>query len=158
MINEQNHPSTTAMNYTNSTTSIPYYTYSHAMSPYENIETPLLSLLLLLTPILMYVTRATYLHLRLPPGPIGYPIVGVLPLLRIRPHLVVQAWWRLYGDVCSMRMGQRRVVILNSVEAMKHCFVNKAELFSARPDNFFKKLAKNKGLWVKSQWFRGLLI
>lgn len=92
-----------------------------------------------------YITDTAYTLSKLPPGPWGYPVLGVLPLLRHKPHLVVQKWWLKYGDLCCMRMGQRRVVILNSVEAMKQCFVNNADLFSARPNNFFKKMARNKG-------------
>ena len=45
----------------------------------------------------------------LPPGPRGVPILGVLPYLRKRPHLTVQRWWRMYGDVYSMYMGCRLV-------------------------------------------------
>ena len=104
------------------------------------------------TLFIAYVIRCTFVAYRLPPGPRGYPIVGALPFLRKSPHLVVQRWWRQYGDICCLRMGSRLVVILNSVEMMKECFINQAEVFGARPNNFFKKLANNKG-FLFTQFF-----
>jgi cytochrome P450 len=62
------------------------------------------------------------------------------------PHLVVQEWWKQYGDVFSVYMGNRLVVVVNGLETMKECFIKQAELFNGRPDSYFKRITKGKGL------------
>ena len=81
----------------------------------------------------------------LPPGPSGLPILGVIPLMGKRPYLTIQKWWGMYGDVYSMYMGSRLVIVLNGIEIMKECLVKQGDKFSARPWNYFKKLTKNTG-------------
>ena len=81
----------------------------------------------------------------LPPGPRGVPVFGVLPLMGSKPHITVQRWWQQYGDVMSVYMGSRLVLIVSGVEAMKECFVRQADTFSGRPDNYFKRFTKGKG-------------
>ena len=83
--------------------------------------------------------------LRLPPGPWGVPFLGVLPFLGKKRHITIQKWWEKYGNVYSMYMGSRLVIVINGLEAMKECFVKQADVFSARPDNYFKRLTQNTG-------------
>ncbi len=83
----------------------------------------------------------------LPPGPRGIPILGVLPFLGKKPYLTIQRWWRQYGDVYSMYMGSRLVVVLNGIDVMRECFVKKGDSFLGRPWNYFKKLTGNTGEW-----------
>ena len=84
-------------------------------------------------------------NVKLPPGPWGVPILGVLPLMGKKRHVTVQQWWEKYGDVYSAYFGSRLVVVINGIEAMKECFVKQADTFSGRPMNYFKKLTRNTG-------------
>ncbi len=81
----------------------------------------------------------------LPPGPRGVPVMGVIPFMGKKPYLQIQAWWRQYGDVYSMYMGSRLVMVVNGIEAMKECFIRQGDNFSGRPWNYFKKLTRNRG-------------
>ncbi|XP_033742771.1 cytochrome P450 2C37-like [Pecten maximus] len=69
-----------------------------------------------------------------PPGPTGYPLVGNFPLLMSgnRPKLFDQLR-RKYGDVFSLQLGSRRMVVINGYEALKEAFVKQADVFSERP-------------------------
>ena len=57
--------------------------------------------------ILIQMAARTLKDRTLPPGPYGFPVVGVLPYLRNKPYLTIQTWWQRYGDVFSLYMGQR---------------------------------------------------
>jgi hypothetical protein len=115
-------------------------------------SSPLMSYILLLLVIvsglLVLVFSNRKLTAPLPPGPWGLPVVGVLPLMGSRPYLTVQRWWDQYGDVVSVYMGSRLVLIVNGVETMKECFIRQADVFSGRPDNYFKRVTKGKGKCV----------
>ena len=84
--------------------------------------------------------------INLPPGPRGLPVLGALPRLGRKPYLTIQRWWETYGDVYSLYLGSRLVVIINGVDAMRECFVKQGDTFGARPWNYFKKLTNNKGM------------
>lgn len=81
-----------------------------------------------------------------PPGPWGVPLLGVLPYLGDKPYVVLQQWWRKYGDIYSARFGSRLVIVINGVDLMKECFVRQGDTFTGRPWNYFKKITKNTGL------------
>lgn len=109
---------------------------------------PLSGLSLFMVFILIVLSTAIFIRRTsrpLPPGPRGFPLVGVLPLMGKQPHITVQKWWAEYGDLVSVYMGSRLVLIVNGVDAMKECFVRQADIFSGRPDNHFKRVTKGKG-------------
>lgn len=84
-------------------------------------------------------------HMKLPPGPRGMPFLGVLPLMGKKRHATIQKWWEQYGDVFSMYMGSKLVIVINGLEAYKESFVKQADTFSGRPNNYFKKITDNSG-------------
>ena len=88
----------------------------------------------------------------LPPGPLGLPLLGVIPFLGNKSYLTIQKWWGQYGDVYSIYMGSRLVVVLNGIEVMKECLVRQGDDFSARPWNYFKKLTRNTGKQINVSW------
>ncbi len=72
---------------------------------------------------------------KLPPGPVGLPILGYLPFLDVF-HLG-HAFSKIadkFGDVFSLRCGTQLAVVLNSEDAVRSAF-NMPEM-TARPDTF----------------------
>ncbi|XP_023931748.1 cytochrome P450 2J6-like, partial [Lingula anatina] len=69
----------------------------------------------------------------LPPGPWGFPVVGVLPFLGTDPHLVMVGWAKKYGDIFSVRLGTKTTVVLTGYEAIRDVFQRKGALTSGRP-------------------------
>lgn len=67
-------------------------------------------------------------------GPIGFPVIGHLPLLTARPHLKFLAWAKTYGPVFQIRMGSRRAVVVNGFEATRQALHVQSGDFAARPD------------------------
>lgn len=69
----------------------------------------------------------------LPPGPWGLPVVGNIFLFGFSPHRNVTKLAKQYGDVFSMKLGSRQVVILNTVDSVKEALVHRGSDFSGRP-------------------------
>jgi len=72
---------------------------------------------------------------KLPPGPVGVPVLGYLPFLDV-DHLgkSFKSLGKKFGDVFSLRVGTEMAVVLNSYEAIKRAFAQ--EELTARPDTF----------------------
>ena len=72
----------------------------------------------------------------LPPGPIGWPIVGHLPMLGTHPHLYFMKLWREYGPLAYIRMGSRDTLIVNGYKACQDVFSDhiNGNIFADRPD------------------------
>ena len=68
-----------------------------------------------------------------PPGPWSLPVVGNMFLFGSSPHKNVLKLARHYGDVLSMKLGSKDVVILNSVDSVKEALVKNGSDFSGRP-------------------------
>ena len=85
---------------------------------------------------------------RLPPGPVGVPVLGYLPFLDVF-HLG-KSFSKLvdkFGDVFSLRVGTELAVVLNSESSVRDAF-SRPELL-ARPDTFmfrFFSMGGNRGL------------
>nr|XP_002738775.1 PREDICTED: cytochrome P450 2U1-like [Saccoglossus kowalevskii] len=70
----------------------------------------------------------------LPPGPIGFPVVGYIPFLdKEAPYKSMTDLGTKYGDVFMLQMGSRNVVVLLSYEAIKEAFITKGDSFNGRP-------------------------
>ncbi|XP_066289710.1 cytochrome P450 2J2-like [Branchiostoma lanceolatum] len=79
----------------------------------------------------------------LPPYPSGrVPVVGHLLALRRAPHLKLTAWRQQYGDVFTVRIGMKDVVVLNGFTAVKDALVDRSELFASRPTNYINTAKK----------------
>ncbi|XP_036376776.1 cytochrome P450 2J2-like [Megalops cyprinoides] len=82
-----------------------------------------------------------------PPGPWSLPIFG--DLFRIDPakiHLQLLELKKQYGDIFSIRLGPR-IVVLNGVKLIKEAFVQHGENFADRPSvPLFTDINKNNGL------------
>nr|XP_026690341.1 cytochrome P450 2C4-like [Ciona intestinalis] len=87
---------------------------------------------------------------RFPPGPRGFPIVGVLPFLEKYSERTMHKWSKKYGPVMSVRMGNDDWVVMGNYEAVYQSFVKAGSAFSGRP---YMKLANEitecKGLVMR---------
>ena len=83
----------------------------------------------------------------LPPGPgFALPLLGHLYLLDKDPRAQFRAWRRQYGDVFSLYMGGRLLVVLNGFPVIKEALVKFGDVFSDRPHIFtIDRLSENKG-------------
>lgn len=72
---------------------------------------------------------------KLPPGPVGIPILGYLPFLDVF-HLgkSFKKVGQKFGDVFSLRVGTELAVVLNSYESIKKAFAQ--EELTSRPNTF----------------------
>lgn len=76
------------------------------------------------------------IHLRsLPPGPIGFPILGYYPLLKSHSYLQFDQLSKKYGPVFSVKLGQYDTVVVCDWDNLKDAFANDALL--ARPAKGF---------------------
>ncbi len=72
---------------------------------------------------------------RLPPGPVGIPILGYLPFLDVND--LGGSFSRLaqkYGEVFSVKVGTEAAVVLNSYDSIKSVLSNPT--FNSRPDTY----------------------
>ncbi|KAF9014254.1 cytochrome P450 [Cyathus striatus] len=74
----------------------------------------------------------------LPPGPPTYPIIGIIPSLPL--HIQFTKWAKLYGDVYTVKVGSVTMIVMSSVEAVRHIIEKNTALTSDRPANYFADL------------------
>ncbi|GFS55122.1 cytochrome P450 2F3, partial [Trichonephila inaurata madagascariensis] len=90
-----------------------------------------------------------------PPGPIGLPLVGYLPFLGKESH---KTFWNLrkkYGNIVSVYLGQKYMVVLNDYNTAKEVLCHSAaldrspDIFSHLGDIGF--IAENGESWVEQR-------
>ncbi|XP_075814469.1 cytochrome P450 2B1-like [Microtus pennsylvanicus] len=98
------------------------------------METSVLLLLVLLVSFLLLLVRGhPKARGRLPPGPRPLPLLG--NLLQMDRGGLLNSFMQLrekYGDVFTVHLGQRPVVMLCGTEAIREALVDQAEAFSGR--------------------------
>ncbi|XP_070574462.1 cytochrome P450 1A5-like [Ptychodera flava] len=67
-----------------------------------------------------------------PNGPVGLPFIGSAFELVKNPHLTMAKYAKKYGPIYSMKIGTRRVVVLNTMNMAKEALVDKANDFAGR--------------------------
>ncbi len=88
-------------------------------------------LLLLVLPLLYYYYWWFVANKRLPPGPIGWPLLGY----RIRHHEYSRHFGQLrdqFGPVFSYYAGRRLVVVLNNFETVNETIIRQGEKLANR--------------------------
>ncbi|XP_077556690.1 cytochrome P450 1A1-like [Haemaphysalis longicornis] len=81
-----------------------------------------------------FVGRFYHKVSKYPKGPFPYPVVGNLLTLRKVKNLWVKAteWSSSYGDVFTLWMGEKPMVVLNSYAVIREAFLDRRHEFSGR--------------------------
>ncbi|XP_077997941.1 cytochrome P450 2D28-like [Glandiceps talaboti] len=92
-----------------------------------------------------------------PPGPDGLPIIGCLiPILR-NPISAFKQYATQYGNVFSIKIGPKYMVVCHKIEANREVLVNKGNDFAGRPEIFIKSFgAGGKGI-ITRHFDKGLV-
>lgn len=87
----------------------------------------------ILTLLGIYIAKwAIFRNKNIPNGPLGLPIVGYLPFLGDKPHIVLQQLSKKYGKLYSLYLGCKRIIVVSDVASVKEVLNNPACL--GRPD------------------------
>ena len=70
---------------------------------------------------------------RLPPGPRGLPIIGVLPAVRRNPTAAFMSAARHFGDVVYLRIGPRRGYLITNPVDIRHVLQDNARNYHKSP-------------------------
>ncbi|KAL8586800.1 hypothetical protein ACOMHN_061313 [Nucella lapillus] len=87
-----------------------------------------------------------------PPGPgFALPLLGHLHLLDRDPRAKFTKWRQQYGDIFSLYLGSRLVIVFNSYSVIREAFVKHGDVFSERPHMLTTdRLAENLGILLAS--------
>ncbi len=80
-----------------------------------------------------------------PPGPAGYPLVGVFPMARRDPLGFFTDCVRRHGDVVAMRLGPHHVYLLRHPDHVKQVLQDNARAYVKGPT-----VARVRGLFGES--------
>lgn len=91
--------------------------------------------------LLAFVTFLVSLHLwrwfrqsiHCPPGPFPWPVIGNAAQIGSAPHLYFTRMAQKYGNVFQIKLGCRKVVVLNG-DSIRQALVKKGLDFAGRPD------------------------
>ncbi|XP_072552175.1 cytochrome P450 2J5-like [Salminus brasiliensis] len=86
----------------------------------------------LLSLVLLEVFRLNSSRSRIPPGPKPLLFVGNLPQLMKDPMAFIRSMAK-YGEMSSMYLGRKPVILLNNMDIMKEAFVQNGAVFAGRP-------------------------
>ncbi|XP_041346850.1 cytochrome P450 2J4-like [Gigantopelta aegis] len=119
---------------------------------FEGISTLNVTTGLVFTVVCLFVWTCTRRPRGIPPGPlITIPILGHLLQIGANPIKSFQKMRKQYGDVFSVYIGNRLVVVINGLENLKEAFVIKGDVFTARPNTYVQDIvAGNKGIFFSN--------
>lgn len=73
----------------------------------------------------------------LPPGPFVFPVIGnTIAIMRKTLVYAFRDWRKEYGDIFSVAIGTKWVIVINGYENLREAFVKRGDVFSERPDIF----------------------
>jgi hypothetical protein len=81
--------------------------------------------------------------LKLPPGPTGFPIVGIIPLIKKEFHLLLFDYSKIFGKILSFKMGRETIVVLSDYKTIKKAFQTRD--FVVRPKSELSQLLGGYG-------------
>ncbi|XP_071959870.1 cytochrome P450 2U1-like [Antedon mediterranea] len=92
-----------------------------------------LSSLLIVFCVVLVTVRYINSPKNLPPGPWGFPIIGVAPRLGKEAYRTFASWAKDYGSIFTIRIAGLNVVVLNDFEVAKEAFIKSTNVCSDRP-------------------------
>lgn len=106
-----------------------------------------------------YVIDHLRINRRLPHGPVGLPILGMIPFINKELHLYLFEKCKKYtGGILSLRMGGQVVIVLSDPKIIKKAFARHE--YSARPQTTFSTILGGYGIinidgqmWKKQRTF-----
>jgi len=118
--------------------------FSCATTELSEQISPLTILIFLLTIFIIKAARFIQANKRLPPGPSGYPLLGMIPKIKKDFHLQLFDYSKSYGKLFSLKMGNQLLVVLSDHKLIKKALA-KSE-FAARPKTVFGSLIGGYGI------------
>jgi 26-hydroxylase len=99
----------------------------------KNIRSTLLVFLSVLSIVcfMQWLLKMVLQIRKLPPGPWGFPILGILSFIGSEKHLKFLRLSKIYGSLFSARLGQQLTVVIADYKLIREAF--KKEEFTARP-------------------------
>ncbi|NXM67237.1 CP2CE protein, partial [Serilophus lunatus] len=87
-----------------------------------------------------------------PPGPTPFPIIGSMWWIKFRAdHGSLKKLAKTYGNICTLWMGHRPVVVLYGFQAVKNGLTTNSEDVSGRLQTYvFNRMANGKGILVSN--------
>ncbi|XP_035208770.1 cytochrome P450 18a1-like [Stegodyphus dumicola] len=104
-----------------------------------NVTPILIGILLSVATLYWWCSRRSY---KLPPGPVGLPLVGYLPFLDKESFKSFKKLTEKYGNIFSLYLGRNFTVVLNDYKLIKEAFNQQAlldrppHIFDFHPDGF----------------------
>lgn len=96
-----------------------------------------------LTIVALKVYQILRYNKKLPPGPSGYPFLGMLPKIKKEFHLQLFDYSKSFGKIFSMKMGNQLIVVLSDHKLIKAAF-GKSD-FAGRPKTEFGNILGGYG-------------
>jgi cytochrome P450 len=90
---------------------------------------------------------------RLPPGPHGLPILGMLPAVRRNPTAVFMSAARRFGDVVYFKIGPRRGYLITNPADVRHVLQDNARNYHKSPLYDKLRLSLGNGLLTSEDEF-----
>lgn len=80
------------------------------------------------------------------PGPLGIPVLGILPFLRKDAYRHLHEMSNKYGKIFELKVGTKTVVVISDWKSINEALNNQRKIFSGRPELFtIKALAGGIG-------------
>ncbi|KAI1119041.1 cytochrome P450 [Nemania sp. NC0429] len=84
-----------------------------------------------------------------PPGPPTLPLIGNLHLIPTRKrHLQFEKWAREYGEIYSLMLGTKVMIVLSSDRAIKELVDKRGVIYASRPESYIGQDVLSGGLRV----------
>ncbi|XP_078522650.1 cytochrome P450 2J4-like [Lissotriton helveticus] len=107
---------------------------------------------LFLTLFIAHYFKLQWLRRRYPPGPTPLPIIGNLWTLKfVLHHEVLMQLAKTYGNVFTLWLGPKPVVVLNGCQALRDGLISHSEELVGRPTTpTFHEMARGRGVLFSS--------